>query len=282
MRPMSPLKTPAPILISCLALSLALSGCGKKATGQVAAVVNGDEITLQEVNAELGNAKIPEGAEKDKARGILIQRLVDKRLLEQQAKAAGLDRDPDFLNRQRQLNQGLLLEFYAKRAQDTLRVPDQAAITKFIGDHPTNFAGRTIYTVDQLRFTPPSDTSVIAKMKDLHSLDAIAQYLEGRGVKVARGANKIDSAQVPAAMMQQVLALPPGEPFIVPTPQGIVASVIVSKETAPLSPEQAQPLAVQMMRAQALDAVVQQRLKDARAKAKIEYQPGFTPPAAPK
>lgn len=271
-------KTPhTPILISFLALSLALSGCSKKATGQVAAVVNGDEITLQEVNAELGNAKIPDGAEKDKARGIIIQRLIDKRLLEQQAKASGLDRDPEFLIRQRQLNQALLLEFYAKRAQDTLRVPDQTATAKFIADHPTNFGQRTIFTVNQLRFPPVADASVMTQMKDLHSLDAIASYLDSKGIKYQRGANKIDSAQVPATMMQQITSLPPGEPFVVPTPQGVVASVIITRETAPLAAEQAQPLAVQMMRNQALDDVIQQRLKDARAKAKVTYQPGFGP-----
>jgi peptidyl-prolyl cis-trans isomerase C len=271
-----------PIMLSCIALSMALSGCEKKATGQVAAVVNGDEITLQEVNAAVGNANIPDGAQKDKARSAIVQRLIDKRLVEQQAKAAGIDRDPEFLTRQRELNQALLLEFYAKRTQDTLRVPDKSAIDKFISDHPLNFAGRTIYTVDQIRFPAPADQSVIAGMKDLHALPAITQYLTSKGVKFDRGSNKIDSAQVAPQMMQQVLALPPGEPFIVPTPQGVVASVIVGKEVQPLAPEQAQPLAVQMMRSQELDKVIQQRLKDARAKAKIEYQPGFTPPATTK
>ncbi|WP_287978682.1 EpsD family peptidyl-prolyl cis-trans isomerase [Sphingomonas sp.] len=270
----------ATILISCLALSVSLSGCEKKATGQVAAVVNGDEVTLQEVNAELGNANIPDGAQKEKARSAILQRLVDKRLMEQQAKAAGIDRDPEFLTRQRQLNQALLLEFYAKRAQGTLRVPDQSAIDAFIASHPTSFAGRSIFTVDQIRFAPPADQSVITGMKDLHTLPAIVQYLTSKGVKFDRGSSKIDSAQVPQQMMQQVLALPPGEPFIVPTPQGVVVSVIVGKEAQPLPPEQARPLAVQMMRTQELDKILEQRLKDARAKAKIEYQPGFTPAAA--
>ncbi|MGR6331234.1 EpsD family peptidyl-prolyl cis-trans isomerase [Sphingomonas sp. XXL09] len=267
----------APILVSCVAIAVALSGCQKKATGQVAAVVNGDEITLQEVNGALRNANIPDGAEKDKARAAVVQRLIDKRLIEQQAKAAGTDRDPEFLTRQREVDQALLLEFYAKRVQDTLRVPDKSAIDKFISDHPLNFAGRTIFSVDQIRFPVPADQSVIVGMKDLHTLQAIMDYLTSKGIKFDRGASKVDSAQVPPQMMQQVLALPPGEPFIVPTPQGVVASVITGKEVQPLAPEQAQPMAVQMMRAQELDKVIQQRLKDARAKAKIEYQPGFAP-----
>ncbi len=276
------INSQTPILFSVLTASLMLSSCSKDATGQVAAVVNGDEITLQEVNAELASVGVPDAAQKEKARAGIVQRLVDKRLLEQQAKAAGIDRDPEFLMRQRQLNQALVLEFYAKRAQDTIRVPDKATIDKFIADNPTNFAGRTIYTVEQIRFAPPEDPAIMNRMKDLHSLDAVTQFLDGQGVKYARATNKIDSAQVPVAMMKQVTSLPAGEPFVIPTPQGVVASVIINKEAAPLPAEQAQPLAVQMMRNQALDGMMQQRLKDARSKAKIDYQSGFAPPAAPK
>lgn len=276
------INSQTPILFSVLTASLMLSSCSKDATGQVAAVVNGDEITLQEVNAELASVGVPDAAQKEKVRAGIVQRLVDKRLLEQQAKAAGIDRDPEFLMRQRQLNQALVLEFYAKRAQDTIRVPDKATIDKFIADNPTSFAGRTIYTVEQIRFAPPEDPAIMNRMKDLHSLDAVTQFLDGQGVKYARATNKIDSVQVPAAMMKQVTSLPAGEPFVIPTPQGVVASVIVNKEAAPLPAEQAQPLAVQMMRNKALDGMMQQRLKDARSKAKIDYQSGFAPPAAPK
>ncbi len=270
------------IMLSCAAVVVALPGCTKKATGQVAAVVNGDEITMQEVSAELGAAKIPDGAEKEKARIAIAQRLVDKRLLEQQAREAGIDRDPDYLLRQRQLNQSLLIELYAKRAQDTLRVPDQAAISKFIADHPTNFAKRTIYTVDQLRFPMPTDPSVVAGLRQLKSLDAVVALLNSKGIKSVRAPGKVDSAQVPTALMQQITAVPAGEPFVIPTPQGVVASVITGREDSPLPAALSQQLAVQMMRSQALEQTLQQRLKEARAKAKITYQPGYGPAATPK
>ena len=268
--------------IAPVVLMLALPGCSKQATGQVAAVVNGDEITLQEVNAEIGNAKLPEGADKDKARNAILQRLVDKRLIEQQAKSEGLDRDPEFLQRQRQVTQALLIQLYAKRAQDTLRVPDQATVSKFIADHPDAFANRQIFTVDQIRFAPPQDRTVLAGLRDAHTIEAVAAYLQSKNVPFQRGSGKVDSAQVPAPVLKQILSLPAGEPFVIPSPQGAVANVITNRQPAPLPPEQAQPLAVQMIRAEALDKVLQQRLKDAQAKAKITYQPGFGPaPSTP-
>src|ERR1043166_1152046 len=76
-----------------LAMSMVLlAGCAKKAEGQVAAVVNGEEITLQEVNAELGDGNVPEGAAGAAARQTALQRIVQRRLLAQTARDEGLDK----------------------------------------------------------------------------------------------------------------------------------------------------------------------------------------------
>src|SRR3546814_15478049 len=74
--------------------ALALSGCGKEATGQVAAVVNGEEITLQEINAELGSRPIPEGVDKKVIQQAALQRLVERRLLAPAARDDELDNTP--------------------------------------------------------------------------------------------------------------------------------------------------------------------------------------------
>ena len=50
--------------IGLVAALLATTGCGKKATGQVVAVVNGDEITLDELNSELNGVNLPPNADK--------------------------------------------------------------------------------------------------------------------------------------------------------------------------------------------------------------------------
>lgn len=265
-----------------LPLAALTSGCGKSATGQVAAVVNGEEISLQELNAEVAQAKVPEGADKNAVRNQALQRIVDRRIVAQQAKEAGLDRDPDYLIRQRQLDEQLLLELYAKKTGDTLRIPDAAAVTKFIAEHPQAFAGRTIYDVDQIRFAAPADASVLKSLESAHSMAAVAAALKAKGVQFDQGKGKIDSAQVPPEMLAQVSALPAGEPFIVPNPQGVVVSVITGRTAAPMPDAQARPLAAQAIRNQELGKLLEQRLKDGKAKAKVEYQPGFGPAPAAK
>src|SRR5215212_831827 len=96
--------------IPALAGALALSACDREPTGQVAAIVGDDEITLQEVNAEVGNAKPPEGIDAKAVQQSALQRIIDRRLLASVARDQDLDKRPEFLIRQRQLEDALLVQ----------------------------------------------------------------------------------------------------------------------------------------------------------------------------
>lgn len=267
------------VVLGALGLAISLSGCSKEATGQVVAVVNGEEITLQELNAELAELKVPENADKKAIRARVLQQLVDRRLLAMTAKESGLDRDSEYILQQRRANERLLVSMYAKKALDTIRVPDQAAIDKYIREHPTMFGGRTRYTLDQIQFEMPNDTAVLKAMEADKTLDAVAARLTAANIKFARGSGAMDSAGVPPEILKQITALPPGEPFVVPDQGRVVVSVITGQEPLAVNQSDARALAVQAMRAELLKKVGDDRLKEARAKAKVEYQPGYAPAA---
>ena len=57
--------------------------------------------------------------------------------------------------------------------------------------------------------------------------------------------------------------------------------LITGSKPAPLGGEQARPLAANAVRNAELGKALQDMLKTERAQAKIEYQPGFTPPPEP-
>lgn len=72
-----------------LAVALAVSGCQKKAEGQTVAVVNGEEITAGELNDAMSNDQSLAGASTKDARTAELQKLVDRKLLVQQAGPTG-------------------------------------------------------------------------------------------------------------------------------------------------------------------------------------------------
>jgi EpsD family peptidyl-prolyl cis-trans isomerase len=267
-------------LIALTSLSLALSGCGKKAEGQVVAVVNGEEITLNELNGEIAELNIPANVDKTRVRAEVLQRMVERRLLAQSAKDAGLDRDPTYVSQERRMKEQLLVSMYGKKAFDTVAVPDTVKVDQYISSHPTLFADRTRYKLDQIVFDPPKDTKTLAPLTGLHSMTDIAGWLNSKGIKFQRGGNTLDSAGVPPEVMAKIKALPAGEPFIVPNAGKIVVSVITASEPVAVPPEQARPMATQAIRREELNKIGEERLKEAKAKAKIDYQKGYEPKAA--
>jgi EpsD family peptidyl-prolyl cis-trans isomerase len=263
-------------IVLAIVLALVVSSCEKKPGGQTVAVVNNEEITAADLNAELASANLPADSSKD-ARAQVLERLIDRRLLAQQAKSDGLDKSPEFLNQQRRATEDLLINLLISRQTNTQQVPSAADIAKFEAAHPGVFAKREIWTLDQLNYPLPKDPAVTAKIGASKSLEEVAQILTASGIQYARSSKKFDSAMLPPALYTQLSNLPAGEPFIAPGPDRAVASVITDRQPAPLNADQQRQVALSQMKREQVNQVLSQRIKDLKAKAKIEYQPGFEP-----
>lgn len=260
------------------AMLVLLSGCEKKVGGQVVAVVNGEEITQQQLNAELNGAQLQPGADKKAVMAQLLQRVVDRTLLVQQAKADGLDQSPAYLEQARRQQEALLVNMLAGKMAKNIALPDNSAVSSFISGNPTMFAGRKRYTLDQIVFPQPSDMTLVKELQPAHSLEAIATILTAKGVQFQRGNGQVDSGMLPPEVAARIAALPAGEPFLIPDNGRLVASVIKSAEPVATPEDQAKPAALNVLRQQALAEAMRKQVAKSRAAAKIEYQPGFAPP----
>lgn len=264
-------------IIGLVCMSIVLAGCEKKPEGQVAAVVNGDEITLKEINAELGGANIPPGADTKEIQRSALQRIVERRLLAQSASEDGLDTSPEYLIRSRQINDALLVQLLGQRAEKSFQVPDQKTIDKFMADNPSMFGGRKMYVVDRIQFALPSDMKQLKILESAHSMAEVADKLNSLGIRFERGAAKMDSAQLGQQRLDQILALPDGEPFVIPENGMVTVAVITGESPIVGNPTEMAQIATQALRRQALAKSLEDRLKQARAKGEIKYQPDFAP-----
>ncbi|WP_375427169.1 EpsD family peptidyl-prolyl cis-trans isomerase [uncultured Sphingomonas sp.] len=261
---------------------LLLGGCEKKVGGQVVAVVNGEEVTQQELNAELGGAALPQGADRKAVMTQLLQRIVDRKLLVAQAKEQGLDKSPIYLAQIQRAQDAVLVDLLVGKVAKGMPVPDAAAAGRFIEGNPTLFAGRKRYELDQLAFRAANDPALGAKLKPARTLPEVEAVLKAEGIPFQRGAAQLDTGSLAPDVATRIAALPPGEPFLVPQNGQMIVSVIRRIEAAPVAAQQAQPAAVELLRRQAVEQAMRKQADQARASAKIEYDPAFAPPKAGK
>lgn len=265
-------------ILAAIAVSVLASGCNRKAEGQTVAVVNGQEITAPDLNFALEQAKAPEGTDKNAVRAQVLEQLVDKRLLAEQARKEGIDKTPEYLNRQRQADEALLISMLANRRLSTAQLPSDREVQNYIASHPEMFEKRETWSLDQLMYATPTDPAIKKQIMDAHSIDQLATVLQNNKVAFSRQKNRLDTAAVPPELYAKLTNLPAGEPFALSTGARTVTSAIIGREPAPIAGDQAKPMAVDAMRKTQTGKALESLLKSLRDSAKIEYQPGYGPP----
>ena len=266
-------------IIAAFAVVLLLPACEKKPEGQSVAIVNGEEITVPQLNAALAAVATP-GANKNRARSQALQGLVDRTLLEQQARSEGIDKSPTFLEQQRRLTQELLINMLAQRLGGTAQLPSDNDVAQFEASHPQMFSKHEMWTLDEIRFHMPTSGLILQQMNTTKSLQALEDVLKANHIDYTPARVRIDSAVVPQDLYGKIFALPAEEPFIVPVGTDAVASVITARDAQPVSADQARSLAIAAIRKQQTAILLDNRLKTLRKSAKIQYQPGYAPPAS--
>ena len=268
------------LLLAVGAASL-VAGCHAKPTGQVVATVDGDEITLTELNAELANMQIPPNADKKLVQNQALQRIIERKLLANAARQEGIDQNPEFIVRRQQVEDALLVQMLAKKVAGGVKAPATGAVDKFMTDNSNMFANRVVYSVDQLQFDTPKRQDYLKELAAAHSMTDVAAVLDKNSIKYQRQNATMDSAMVPPQMLAQILKVPPGEPFVVPMGAKVAVSVITGNKPAPMTGDTVRPYAVNAVRNAELGKLLQQRLATEKGKAKIQYQPGFAALPAP-
>lgn len=268
--------------VTAIVLGVLVAGCNRKAEGQTVAVVNGDEITVPDLNFALSTTKVPDGADEKDVRSQVLQQLVDRRLLAEQAQKEGIDKSPDYLNRKRRTDEDLLISMLADRRLKSAQLPSDRDIQTYMAAHPEAFAGRETWGLDQISYLTPTDKGILGEIAATHSIDALIGVLQKHNITFNRQKNRLDTSAMPVEIYTKLNTLPAGEPFVVPFGNRSVASSITAREPHPVAGDAAKPVAVETIRKTQTAKSLEGLLKSLRSSSKIEYQPGYAPPATPK
>lgn len=266
-------------LAAGLAIVAMLTGCSKQPGGQVVAVVNNQDITQQELQAQAVSDGIPSNTNfKAVAPGIL-ERVIQRNLLADYARDQGLDRSPGFVARRRLMEQTMLAGMALEKLAGQQPAPTPAQINAYITANPTLFAKREELVLDQLRFATPNPASKVGQLSSLTSLDLAEARLRRMGVPVSRAEVRVDTGALAPQIASQIVSLPPGTLFDISANGVSLISTIKSRAPIGGDPSSWNAIAASAVAQDTKLKAASARLEELRKAAKVTVAPEYKLPA---
>lgn len=264
-----------------LALSCAtLGACKKKPEGQVVATVNGDEITRRDLVSEFAASGGKNEADLAAVQPALLQSLVTRKLLVQEAERTNLDKNPQYLAMSQRGQDALLAQMLAQTWTSKVKPPRPQDLPAFIAANPLMFGQRKVLLCNTI--TTATTSISREQLQKLSGSDAIEAWLKANKKPYRRGDKPVDTLELPQELSQAMIAKLGQGPLVIDS--GGTYSIVLIKgvREAPVPQEQWNAVARNAIMRRQQTQTSDDQIKRLRASADISYLPGFAPPPQPK
>lgn len=243
------------------------------AEGQVVARVNGEEVTIHQLNSEMARLRLPADADRAAVSRRVLRSLVERTLYAQKAVESQLDRQPAVLQElNRNRSAALARAFLSSRMFERTPVARREA-ERYVLDNPNSFSNRRHFVFDnivaQTLDVPASEHDAL---EAIGNLDDIEERLSAEGKDFQRRPRTSYSEQLPAQMLGQLEGLEDsGRVFFMVFGVETYISVVTSSRPAPLSGEDAINVATRTLSQRAGQTFLNETREELLAAASIEY-----------
>jgi EpsD family peptidyl-prolyl cis-trans isomerase len=288
MNPMTPCAPAARHWLPLLAMAAAVvlvGGCGVKrdrVPSQAAAKVNGDEITLPQLNFVLQQQRGLRPEQAESAAHQILERLVDQQLAVQKADEEKLERLPGVVQALDAARREVLARAYLEKTAERAAKPTPEEVHKYYEDKPALFADRRVYNIQEILVEArPEQVPVLRdKLAASKAIGEFIDYLKAGEFRFAGNQAVRAAEQLPWASLEAFARMKDGQAMVVPAPNGVQVVVLAGSRSQPVTEEQARPAIEQYILNERKRKLVEDDVKALRAAAKIQYVGKFAQPAA--
>jgi EpsD family peptidyl-prolyl cis-trans isomerase len=269
----------------CVALVLAtatLSACGdkEKKAGQALASVNGSEITVLQLNEEMQRSGV-QVAQQEVAGKQLLEALIDRQLLQNEAAKEQIDREPKVVQSIERAKAMIVAQAYLQKRVGNIPRPTAKEVEEYFDKHPEFFTQRKQLDMRELVIASKDMSAELkAAMDAAKSLEEVAAWLDGHKVRFARNQVTRATSDLPPELGAKLVAMNKGQLFIIKEGERSVLISIAEVKDAPVTREQALPQIEQFLMNKKNKDAAAAEVARLRAAAKIEYMNQKDKPAA--
>jgi len=269
------------MLVLMSAISLSACGNKEKKAGQALVRVNGEEITVLQINDELKRAGV-KADQQEAATKQLLESLIDRRLVIEEAKRNKTDRSPEVIQAIEHAKEQIVAQAYLKSIAAKIDKPSAAEIEDYFQKHPEYFEQRKQFDMQQLVVATRDISSEFKTFADgAKSLDEVAAWLDKHNVRYARGQLSRSTSDLPEQMVTKLKEMKKGDLFIVNEGESSIISSIMTIKDSPVTARNAAPQIEQYLVNKKIKELAEAEIKLLRSSAKIEYLNASAPVAVP-
>ena len=261
---------PASAILAAL-LVAACGGSGDAPSGQVVATVDGQEVTLADLRAEMGSEQGDQGAQAQ-----ALERIIARKLLAAEARKQKLDSTPLAAIVKNQAEETALAQLLARKISDGVPKVSDGEIDEFLRSFPTSVTDRRLLNVEQF-FVSNLPAPVLEAIKQVKTLEAAQAILDANKVVYRRTVTNIDTVTLDPGFAQQLVSTEGNDIFVLPN--GVTAEIgrIVSSRSEPITGDQARAAARTIMMRQRSGEMVNNALSRviAEGRRKVQINPQF-------
>lgn len=264
--------------VLALALVLHLGGCGDKqeagkTADQLAARVNGEAISVPELEHELAKLNNLAPGQRQAAANQLLKSLVDQRILVRRAIEEKLDADPEVSLSLESARRQILAQAYLQKATAAIAKPDDAAIAEYFAKHPELFAQRRIYQLQEINVQAGPDKLEAAKAQLAQSknLNDFVAWLKAESIPARVGQSTQAAEQLPLEILPRLHQLKDGQAMTMASAGSLTILFVAGSQTQPMTQEQARPVIERFLLNARKREAAEAELKKLKEQAKIEY-----------
>jgi EpsD family peptidyl-prolyl cis-trans isomerase len=263
-----------------------LAGCpvGDKAStdaSQVAATVNGDELSIHQVRSMLAIrpnlANLGPGAAQ-----AALDLLVEQELAAQAARKAGLDKSPDVIQALEVTKREVLAKAFQDQIIAKLTQPDTQDVDRYYEQHPELFAHRKRYTLVETTVRGSRDVlaPIMDKVEHGATADMIKSLLLATRLPTDSRTFSLMSEDLPLDVLPRMVYLKEGQSIGVMQEQGLVVITVVHAEEQSLSRPQTDQAIRAALFTEARRKVLDEAMTKLRKQSKVRFNPPYKAPSA--
>lgn len=273
------------LFLLLISASITLSACGKngetsekKSDTQVVAIVNGDEITIHQVNFQLSRmGQLNEAQAKAESKKVLT-RLIELQLLKQQAVDQKLDKNPALLQALEASKDQMLAQAYLETMMAKAPKPSNSDIDEFYKSHSELFENRRVFRLQEIvvNLDQSKLSEVEASIKNIKGISEIAAWLKEKKYPFSANAAVKEAETLPSDMLKKLQVLKDGEMLILTTVGALHIINLAASQTVPISRTKATPIIEQYFMNQNKTNLAKKEMTALNEKAKIEFIGSFS------